>query len=196
MTGSNYGGKRAGAGRPKGKKGAGRIIGVSPAELVQVEAGLASVDKRQLAEARLGKFFRKSCTPSRRRVRAMVKYIETTERRVIDALGGPEVITPQKEIILKAAMWALQVAIIVELYINQEGPIRKDLLERGIVDLQPALEKIVSFYNAARLNLVAIGLEARRADAETRVGQKTATARNVLLPPRADEIQVIYASVE
>ncbi len=77
---------------------------------------------------------------------------------------GPEFVTPQKEIIPKTALRALQVALIVELYINQEGPIRKDLLERGIVDLQPALEKIASFYNACRLNLVAIGLEARKAD--------------------------------
>ena len=146
------------------KAGQKRIIGVSIEELARTEDRLENMDKKPIERARLMKWFRKSFVPSRRRVRALLRYIEETEARVIDALGGPDVITPQKEIIVKAAMRALQVALIVELYINQEGPIRKDLLERGVVDLQPALEKIVSFYNAARLNLVAVGLGAHKAD--------------------------------
>jgi hypothetical protein len=121
-------------------------------------------DAGVLREAKLLRWTKRVSVPSRRQFRKIRAYVDEAERKVIDSLGGPAVVSPQRQIILKAGMRALQVCLLIELYINREGPIRKDLLERGVVDLQPALDKTVTFYNSCRLNLLAIGLEERKAD--------------------------------
>jgi len=141
---------------------------------VQDGPGAKNLDYRTLRQAGLVKFYRKTCVPSQRKFKKIRQYVEEMEGQVIDALGGPDLVTPQKEILIKVAMRALQVALLLELYINKEGAVRKDLLDKGIVEIQPALEKTVTFYNSCRLNLMAVGLDAVKADEVLTLAKYTA----------------------
>lgn len=103
--------------------------------------------------------------PSGRGMAKIKKHLADIQDRLIDSLGGVKEITPQQEILAHSTIKGLGVMLLVELYINKEGPIRKDLLRRGIVELQPVLGKsYVAFLNSIRQNLLALGLDRKQAE--------------------------------
>lgn len=103
--------------------------------------------------------------PTGRGFEKVKRCIRDVQVRLIDALGGPEKITPQQEILVQGTIKALGVCFLVELYINKEGPVVKHLLKRGIVELQPCLGKsYATFLNVIRQNTLALGLDRKQTD--------------------------------
>lgn len=134
-------------------------------------AALMNFDDKTLKRARLTEFLAKQERPSVRRLRGIRRKLMQTEARIVDALGGPDDISPQKEALVAVAMKALSIAYLIELYCNRHGVIRPDDLERGVVDVQPALEKSLRFYSEARQSLTAAGLERKKIDETLNLGR-------------------------
>ena len=93
------------------------------------------------------------------------KFIRDLERNLFDSLGGLENITPQREILARTTIRAVGVLLLAERYIEKHGPLRKDLLNKGILELQPVLGKsYIAFVNTIRQNLLALGLDRVKAE--------------------------------
>jgi len=132
---------------------------------------LTTFDEKTIKRARLHEFLAKQERPSVRQLRKIRRQIMQTEARIVDALGGADDISPQKEALISVAMKALSIAFLIELYINRHGAIRPDDLARGVVDVQPALEKSLRFYSEARQSLAAAGLERKKIDETLNLGR-------------------------
>ena len=103
--------------------------------------------------------------PSVRGYKKLQQYLKDIERDLIELQGGPEKITVAKEILIKGTIEAYGVLLLASIYCKREGILRPDLLEKGIVELQPVLgRQFLAFLNTLRQNLVALGLE--KAEAE------------------------------
>lgn len=103
--------------------------------------------------------------PSIRGYKRLQKYLEGMERILIDDQGGSSEITGAKEILIKGTVEAFGVFFLAIMYCKKEGILRPDLLEKGIVSLQPVLgNQFIAFMNTIRQNLVALGLEKKKAD--------------------------------
>jgi hypothetical protein len=132
---------------------------------------LTTFDEKTVKRARLAEFLAKQERPSVRQLRKIRRQLMQTEARIVDALGGPDDISPQKEALISVAMKALSIAHLIELYLNKHGAIRPDELKRGVVDVQPALEKSLRFYSEARQSLTAVGLERKKIDEAMNFGR-------------------------
>jgi hypothetical protein len=95
------------------------------------------------------------------------KFVRDLEKRLFDSLGGLENCTPQQEILARTTIRALGVLLLAERFIEKHGPLRKDLFDKGILDLQPVLGKsYIAYMNTIRQNLLALGLERRELESE------------------------------
>ena len=87
------------------------------------------------------------------------------EKGLIEDLGGPSELTAAKEILIKGTVEAYGVLFLAIMYCKKEGILRPDLLEKGVVSLQPVLgQQFLAFLNTCRQNLVALGLDKKKAD--------------------------------
>ena len=96
---------------------------------------LTTFDEETVKRARLAEFLAKQERPSVRQLRKIRRQIMQTEARIVDALGGPDDISPQKEALVSVAMKALSIAHLIEPYINGQGAIRPDDLERASLEI-------------------------------------------------------------
>jgi len=103
--------------------------------------------------------------PSVRGYRKLQKYLQGMEGALIDMQGGCENLTPAKEILIKGTIEAYGVILLASVYCKREGILRPDLLKKGVVELQPVMGKqFLSFLNTLRQNLLALGLDSKKAD--------------------------------
>ena len=103
--------------------------------------------------------------PSVRGYKKLQQYLKDMERDLIELQGGPEKITVAKEILIKGTIEAYGVLLLASIYCKREGILRPDMLEKGIVELQPVLgRQFLAFLNTLRQNLVALGLEKTEAE--------------------------------
>jgi len=103
--------------------------------------------------------------PSIRGHKKIQKYLADLERDLINDLGGSEQLTAAKEILIKTVIEAYGFVLLSSMYCKKEGILRSDLLEKGIVELQPVLGKqFLAFMNSCRQSLMALGLDKRQVD--------------------------------
>jgi hypothetical protein len=102
--------------------------------------------------------------PSGRGLVKVKRYAETIEDRIIESKGGVKRITPLQELLIHSTVRAFKASVLIDIYINKEGPVVKHLLKRGIVELQPCLKSYATFLNVVRQNAIALGLEGREAE--------------------------------
>jgi len=103
--------------------------------------------------------------PSIRGYKKLQKYLQDMERELIDMQGGPGKLTPAKEILIKSVIEAYGVLFLASMYVKKEGVLRPDMLDKGVVELQPVLGKqFLAIINTLRQNLVALGLEKKEAE--------------------------------
>jgi hypothetical protein len=80
-------------------------------------------------------------------------------------LQGPGGMTASKEILIKSTVEAFGVLLLAAMYCKRAGVIRPDMARHGVIELQPVLGKqFLAFLNTVRQNLVALGLERKKAD--------------------------------
>ena len=107
----------------------------------------------------------KRINPSIRGYRKLQQYLRDMEKNLIELQGGPEKLTAAKEILIKATIEAYGVLLLASIYCKREGIIRPDMLKKGIVELQPVLgRQFLAFLNTLRQNLLALGLDSKKAD--------------------------------
>ena len=102
--------------------------------------------------------------PSIRGHKALQTYLMTLERELTELQGAGRM-TAGREILIKSTVEAFGVVLLSAMFCKREGIIRPDLARHGVIELQPVLGKqFLAFMNSIRQNLVALGLDRRRAD--------------------------------
>ena len=110
--------------------------------------------------------------PSIRGYKKLQKYLEGMEKGLIDDSGGLENMTAAKEILIKATIEAYGVLFLASIYCKREGILRPDKMKRGIIELQPVLgHQFIAFMNTIRQNLLALGIDQRKADEALDLGK-------------------------
>ena len=110
--------------------------------------------------------------PSIRGYKKLQRYLEDIERSLIDDLGGPEKLIAAKEILIKATIETYGVLFLASMYCKREGILRPDKMKRGIIELQPVLgHQFIAFMNTIRQNLLALGIDQRKADEALDLGK-------------------------
>jgi len=110
--------------------------------------------------------------PSIRGYKKLQKYLEGMEKNLIDDQGGLENMTAAKEILIKATIEAYGVLFLASMYCKREGILRPDKMKRGIIELQPVLgHQFIAFMNTIRQNLLALGIDQRKADEALDLGK-------------------------
>ncbi|MBN2243108.1 MAG: hypothetical protein JW793_10490 [Acidobacteria bacterium] len=80
-------------------------------------------------------------------------------------IQGADGATAAKEILIKSTVEAFGVILLAAMFCKREGVIRPDLARHGVIELQPVLGKqFLAFLNSIRQNLVALGLDRKKAD--------------------------------
>jgi len=110
--------------------------------------------------------------PSVRGHRRLQRYLKDLRRDLIEQLGGPEAITPAQEALIESTIQALGVQLLAGAYCQRFSILRPDLARRGILEFQPVLGKsLLAYINTVRQNLIALGLERRKADEVLNLGR-------------------------
>lgn len=103
--------------------------------------------------------------PSIRGHRKLQKYLRDLEKDLIANLGGLENLTAAKEILIKSTIEGYGFVLLACMYCKKNSVIRPDKWRKGVIELQPVLgRQFVAFMNTIRQNLLALGLDKKKAD--------------------------------
>jgi len=104
-------------------------------------------------------------SPSVRGYKRMRRYLREMERSLFEMQGGPDRVTPAKEILIKSTIEAYGVLLLASIFCREHGVVRPDRLKEGVVELQPVMgAQFLAFMNTCRQNLVTLGMDGRKAD--------------------------------
>jgi len=113
--------------------------------------------------------------PSIRGYKKLQRYLEDIEKNLIDDLGGPENLTAAKEILIKGTIEAYGVVFLATMYCKKYSILRPDKARKNVLELQPVLgHQFIAFMNTIRQNLIALGLDRKRADEALDLGKYVA----------------------
>jgi len=103
--------------------------------------------------------------PSIRGFRKVQKYLREIEEDLVNDLGGKENLTAAREILVKSTIEAYGVLLLSMAYCRRYTIFRPDKFKEGVLELQPVLgHQTLAFLNTLRQNLVALGLDRKKAD--------------------------------
>lgn len=111
-------------------------------------------------------------SPSVRGFRRIQKYLREVERDLIADLGGQDNLSAAREILVKSTIQAYGCLLLAGAYTQRYGLLRPDQVRRGVIELQPVLgQQFIAFQNCIRQNLIALGLDKRKADEALDLGR-------------------------
>jgi hypothetical protein len=103
--------------------------------------------------------------PSIRGCKRLQGYLREIEGDLTADLGGPENLTAAQEVLVKSTVQAYGVLLLAGAYTQKYSILEPVKARRGILELQPVLgHQYIAFLNCVRQNLIALGLDRRKAD--------------------------------
>jgi hypothetical protein len=104
--------------------------------------------------------------PSIRGHKKLQAYLMDLERELTE-LQGSGGMTAGREILIKSTVEAFGAVLLASMYCKRAGLLRPDLAKKGVIEFQPVLGKqFLSFMNTIRQNLMALGLDPKKAEAD------------------------------
>jgi len=117
--------------------------------------------------------------PSVRGRRKLQQYLREIERDLIAMQGGVDHVTTAREILIKGTIEAFGVVLLAAMYCRRKGVLRPDRLKEGVLELQPVLgHQFLAFLNTIRQNLIALGLDSRKAEGILDLGRYLAEKKS------------------
>jgi hypothetical protein len=110
--------------------------------------------------------------PSVRGFKRLQRYLRDIEKNLTADLGGVESISAAQEILIKSTVQALGVLLLAGAYTQRYSILDPAKARRGILELQPVLGRsYIAFLNTIRCNLVALGLDRKKAEEALDLGK-------------------------
>lgn len=104
-------------------------------------------------------------SPSVRGYKRLKRYLRDMEHGLYKMQGGPDNVTPAKEILIKATIEAYGVLLLASIFCREHGVVRPDRLSDGVVELQPVMgHQFLAFMNTCRQNLITLGMNGQITD--------------------------------
>lgn len=111
-------------------------------------------------------------SPSVRGFRRIQKYLREIERDLTSDLGGPDNLTAAKEMLVKSTIQAYGVLLLAGAYTQRHSILDPVKARQGVIELQPVLgHQFIAFQNCIRQNLIALGLDRRKAEEPLDLGR-------------------------
>src|SRR4030042_3467606 len=105
----------------------------------------------------LGFFLKHSRVPAVPGGRRIRRDLQALRRDLETALPG---LPPQKRVLVDQVITCQTVVLLILHYLNRTGLFRKDEWDKGLLDVQPVVRKVLgSYMNTQRLALMALGLD-------------------------------------
>jgi hypothetical protein len=91
----------------------------------------------------------------------LVRYTQDCHAALLKDLapGGPDTLSAAKGILLDRLTSKLLTAGLLDIYLGQQGIIRRDRLDQRVLECEPAVATYLQVNNAIRHDLVVLGLE-------------------------------------
>jgi len=125
----------------------------------------ANIQKGRVTHGVYGWLRTGKINPSVRGFKRIRRYLREIEQALIADIGGPEKMTAAQEVLIKSTIQAYGVLLLAGAYTQRYSILDPAKARRGVLELQPLLGRsYIAFLNTIRCNLVALGLDQRKAD--------------------------------
>ena len=102
-------------------------------------------------------------------------------------LGGPAALTTAQEVLLSRVISKVQTAALIEIWLGKHGILRRDSLDRKLLEAEPIVATWLSINNAIRADLQLLGIKrVETADPEPSLLAYIAAKKKLSPPAEAD----------